>query len=337
MSATSKAREASPRPVYAVTGEDEAVIAAEVRTLLEDILGPRDASLVVEEYGPDAQNTIDVGAVIDSFTTPPFLVDRRIIVLRDAGLLSKDEAKRIAAVLDPPPPGSVLILAGSRGTIPIELRKVAKAVGDVIDLSIRQKGERTAYLNEHLRLGPVRLSKEAQTRLADQLGGDLGRLGGILGTLASAYGEGVTVDAEMLEPFLGSLGSVPVYDLTGAIEVGETVKALTTVDRLMGPGGISGHEILASLDTMVSRLARLDGADIASVADVMALLSIKSEYPAKKILGLARRLDSETIRRAVALVAQADLDLKGHTGLEERMIIDILVARLSRMLRAGRR
>ena len=40
---------------------------------------------MVEEFGGPNVDAIDVGAVIDACTTPPFLVERRVVVLRQAG------------------------------------------------------------------------------------------------------------------------------------------------------------------------------------------------------------------------------------------------------------
>jgi DNA polymerase-3 subunit delta len=67
------------------------------------------------------------------------------------------------------------------------------------------------------------------------------------------------------------------------------------------------------------------------------LLGIK-EYPAKKLLGTFNALGTDRVARALQLVAQADIDLKGATALEPTLIMEILVARLAKMSEgAGRR
>ena len=43
---------------------------------------------MVEEFGGPGAEQLDVGAVIDACTTPPFLVERRVVVVRDAGQLN---------------------------------------------------------------------------------------------------------------------------------------------------------------------------------------------------------------------------------------------------------
>jgi len=326
----------NPKPVYLIAGDDPSLVANEVRDLLDNLIGDRDPTLVVEEVGGAGSEELDVGSVIDSFMTPPFLVDLRVVVVRDIGRLNSDDAKRVLQALDSPPPGAAMILVAGHGAMPRGFSKSIGSHGEIIDVTARRFNERKSYLTSHLRDAPIRLSADAQKSLSTHLGEDLGRLNGLLETLSAAYGEGVTVDVDMLEPFLGSQGSVPIFDLTDAIDRGELATALGIIDRMMGPGGTSAHVIVASLDSHFSRVARLDGTDIRSGEEAATLLGVNA-FPAKKALDLARKFDTATISSAIALVADADLDLKGMSGLEDRMIIEILVARLSRLSGASRR
>jgi DNA polymerase-3 subunit delta len=328
-------RASSLVPIVVVTGEDDAMIASEVRLVLDELLGERDPGLVVEEVAGLGGEELDVGAVIDAYTTPPFLVDRRIVVVRDAGRLDKEGVARLIAAIDPPSPGAALVLVKGSKAIPAAIVKKASALGRVVDVSIRKSAAKREFVAEHLRHAAVRLSSGAQKLLEAHLGEDLGRLDGILATLAAAYGEGVSVDEAMLAPFLGTKGSVPIFDLTDALESGNIAVALGIVGRMMGPGGISGHEILASIDNHVTRAARLQGAAVGTGDDAAALLKIHA-FPAKKALNLARRLDVEALSDCLRLIMEADLSLKGRSGLDEQLVIEILVARLTRALGAMR-
>ena len=61
-------------------------------------------------------------------------------------------------------------------------------------------------------------------------------------------------------------------------------------------------------------------------------LGIKgSTFPAKKALTQSRRLGPDGVARAIALLARADVDLRGASGLEPQTVIQVLVARLSRL------
>ena len=322
-------------PVVLITGDDAAMVATEVRRVLDGLLGDRDPALVIEEVGGAGSEGPDVGAIIDAYTTPPFLVDRRIVVVREAGALDKEAATRLVAVMDPPPPGAALVLIGGGGRLSTVLTKKVAQLGKVHDVGVRKAAQKREFVAEHLRHGSVRLSASAQKMLETHLGEELGRIDGMLETLSAAYGEGVTVDESMLQPFLVARGSVPIWDLTDALEAGSIPRALSVLDRMMGPGGASAHEVLASIDNHVSRAARLQGAPVTSGEDAAAVLGVHA-FPAKKSLDLSRRLDLERLRDCLAFIAQADLDLKGMSGLDDRVIIEILVARLTQRLSARR-
>jgi hypothetical protein len=47
---------------------------------------------VVEEHGGPGAPDLDVGIIIDALTTPPFITDRRVVVVRDAGRLVAADA-----------------------------------------------------------------------------------------------------------------------------------------------------------------------------------------------------------------------------------------------------
>ena len=68
---------------------------------------------------------------------------------------------------------------------------------------------------------------------------------------------------------------------------------------------------------------------------------MNSAFVGKKALEQSRRLGSARIGQAIELLADADLDVKGATGLPPELVVEILVARLSRQTRqtppAGRR
>lgn len=329
------ARGKEPKAAYAILAEDEALVANETAKLVADLLGDRDASLVLEEHRAERGTEFDVGPVIDAFLTPPFLVDRRIVVVRGAGSLTAEPAKALVNALAEPPAGAILVLAGGGGALPAPLKKAVKSVGEIIEIATRTGGQRKTYFEELLRSGPVRLNAQARATMADHLGEDLSRLPGLLDTLAAAYGEGVTIDVDILRPFLGKKGTVPIWDLTDRIESGKVDDALQMVDRMMGPGGVSAHVLVASFDNRFSQLVMLDGADVRSGDDVVAIIG-GSPYVASKLFALSKRLPHEALVRALDLIGDADLALKGGSGLEERLIIEILVARLAYLCAARR-
>jgi len=333
----SPAATAAVRSAYLVKGDDPSLVAQQAHALVDRLVGDGDPSLMVEEYGSPSADQVDVGAVIDACTTPPFLVERRVVVLRDAGQLSAADGKRLSAYLDDPLPTTVLVVVAGGGTVPAALSKQVGAVGEVLDSSVgRTDRQRSQWLADHLKGAAVRLDARATARLADHLGGDMGRLSGLLGTLASAYGQGATVTVEELEPFLGEAGSVAPWDLTDAVDAGDATGALSVLHRMLGASGSHPLVVMGTLHRHYRQMLRLDGSGISSPEAAAEALGLKSPYPAKKALAQSRRLGTAGVARAIRLLADADLDVRGATSLPGEVVLEVLVARLSRLARPVR-
>ena len=90
--------------------------------------------------------------------------------------------------------------------------------------------------------------------------------------------------------------------------------------------------MLATLHTHFGRMLRLDGADAPDESAAAQILGMTgSTYPAKKALVQSRRLGSAAIGRSIVLLADADLALKGTVEWPGDLVLEVLVARLSRL------
>jgi DNA polymerase-3 subunit delta len=324
----------APASAYLVRGDEPALVAQALTDLLAEVLDGRDPATAVEEHGAGGLD-IEVDRVVDALTTPPFLVDRRVVVVRDAGRLLAVDGARIAACLDAPVEGVVLVLAAGGGSVPAALSGAVQKKGKLVDSDPGRGRARTQWIGEQLRAAPVRLDARAAARVGEHLGQDLGRLRSLVDSLAAAYGEGAAVDEEQLTPFLGEAGSVAPWDLTDAIDAGDAAGALDALTRLLGPGAVHPLAVMGILHRHVQAMLRLDGSSVTTPEEAAALLGTRSVFPARKALEQGRRLGAARIGRAVILLAEADLDLRGRTGLDDRTVLEVLVARLARLSAGG--
>ena len=318
---------------YLVRGDDPTLVAQEARVLIDRLVGDRESSFVVEEHGASGED-LDVKAVIDACLTPSFLGDRRVVVVRDAGRIGAAEAAGLAAAVADPLPTTVLVLVGGAGTVPQALVKAVTANGELVDASAGTGRERTSWVADHLKDAPLRFDAGARARVQAHLGDDLGRLSGIIETLVAAYGEGAPISIDELEPFLGSAGAVPPWDLTDAIDSGSIAGALSALRRMLDAGGRHPTEVIGVLHRHYSNMLALDGVTQLDAAEAAQLLGVRSPFVAKKAMEQGRRLGTERIAQAINLLADADLDVKGRTALPSDLVLEVLVARLGRQMRA---
>lgn len=325
----------TPKPVYMVRGDDPALLAESVRTLVAGVLGAEDGPLAVEDFTLEAGDDQLVAALLDACLTPPFLTARRVVVAANAGALAAAQGARLVAYLERPLDTTVLVLVGGGGTVPAKLVSAVKKAGEVIDAGLPRQGrDRTGWLVERLKSAPVSLDAAAGNLLGQHLGEDLGRVAGLLETLASTYGPGARIGRDELEPFLGEAGGVAPWDLTDALDRGDGQSALVTLHRLMHAGDRHPLVVMATLHRHYGAMLRLDGSGARTDAEAAAALGIKgSTYPAKKALVQSRRLGSTGVRRAIRLLAEADLDLRGAKTWPEELVMEVLVARLCQLAR----
>ena len=137
-----------------------------------------------------------------------------------------------------------------------------------------------------------------------------------------------------MEPFLGSKSDVPPWELTDAIDSGQISVALEKLDRMIRGGERHSLAVMATLGAHYQRALALDGASVSNEKEAAALLGIKgSTFPAKKALALSRKLGPNRIAKAVHLLADADIDLRGGSAVPAEGVMEVLVARLASLAR----
>jgi DNA polymerase-3 subunit delta len=342
--------------VYLVKGNDPVLRDQVVNEVVAELLGPDDRTLALEDFtvpgrsgdgdegavgGAEAREAI-VAAVLNAASSPPFMTARRIIVVRDAGALTAADAELIGRYLVEPLETSVIVFVGGGGTLPAALTKKLKDVGAVERAPDSEKTSdvlagAAKAANLHLRPDAVKL-------VTTHLGEDAGRVGSLMEMLGAAYGDDATLESADVAPYLGEAGSVPSYQLTNAIEAGDSARALEVLHRLLhAPNARDAKpmhplQVLATLLGYYRRLLRLDDASVHTSADAVAALGGRvKEFPARKALDAARTLGTDGIRQAFDALYQADLDLKGARGIPSDAVVEVLVVRLARLSRAGAR
>ena len=197
--------------------------------------------------------------------------------------------------------------------------------------------ERTGWFEEQISEAGLRLDAQALQLLAGWLGEDAGRLQGVLDTLLSTFGGETLLRSSDIEPFLGEAGGIPPWDLTDAIDSGNTTKSLRALHRMIGAGDRHPLQVMSILHGHYVKLLALDGSGARDEVSAAAAMGIKPGFPAKKALDQFRRMGAGSVNRAIGLLAQADLDLRGAKEWPDELVMEVLVARLSRLAVSQRR
>jgi DNA polymerase-3 subunit delta len=318
-----------------------------VHNVINEALGELDPSFALQDF---TAKDVTLGSgesslprVMEALYTPPFLVERRVVVVRDAQLLVADEVAQLTQWMDDPAPGTILILA----VVGSKANKLVKASSEVVEVNVGSRvADRVAFVKAKMEEYDVVLDHSAAQKVAEQVGDDVARVDALARTLQSIYGTAPLVFAR-IEPYLGEAGDVPVWDLTDAIDAGDATKAIVVARRMLESRRRAGLQLVSMLQRHYINMARLEGSDARTKEEAAILLGINA-FPAGKSLQLAQRLGGERLTTAVHWIAEADLALKGGVSyggkdlesdldMTELTVTEILVARLARLSGGARR
>lgn len=343
-------------PAVLLKGSDDVILGEEVGNLVRAMVGDGDRTMMVAELGIDdhvRDDDYSIGPLVDAAQTPPFLTDRRVVVARAAAVFStKDAVAPLVAYLADPLPTTSLVLVWEKdprpgrsartAAVPKSLADaIAGAGGVVVDTSPATGRAQSGWIEDRLAEASVDFDAAARRAVVDHLGEEVGRLPSLLALLEGVFGAGSKLGVGDIEPYLGEAGDVAPWDLTDAIDAGDTARALAVLERMMAGGGRHPIQIMATLTNHYLRMVRLDDPEVRGEKAAAEVLGIKgSTFPAKKALDGAKRLGPDRLAEIVGLLAQADLDLRGTKAWPPELVVEVLVARLagrSRSTARGRR
>lgn len=330
-----------------VVGTDATMVYDALHNVVASALGDLDPSFALQDF---TAKDVTLGSgesalprVMEALYTPPFLVERRVVVVRDAQLLVADEVTQLLSWMSAPAPGTVLIV----GVVGAKSNKLVKAASEVVEVNVGSRvADRVAFVKSKLDEYRVVIDHATAQRVAEQVGDDVARIDALARTLQSIYGT-APLTFSHLEPYLGDAGDVPVWDLTDAIDAGDATKAIVVARRMLESRRRAGLQIVSMLQRHYLNIARLEGSDARSKEEAATLLGINA-FPAGKSLALAERLGAARVTTAVRWITEADLALKGGVSyggkdldsdldVTELTVIEVLVARLARLSFGARR
>ncbi len=330
-----------------MVGSDATMVYDALRNVVAAALGDLDPASALEDFTVrDVAATSSesvLARVLEALNTPPFLSERRVVVVRDAQSLLSDESNEVAKWITNPAPGVVLVL----GVVGTKASKLVKAAGEVVDVNVSSRThDRVAYVKDKLAEYGVNVDHAVAQGITERVGDDVARVDSLARTLASIFAS-APLSLEQVTPYLGDAGDVPEWDLTDAIDKGNVAAAIVVARRMLDSKSRAGLQIVNALQRHYLRMARLEGSDARGDDEAASLLGIH-RFPAGKALRVAQRLGPERITAAVHLITNADVDLKGGvsyggkdltTDLDatELTVIEVLIARLARLTQGARR
>ena len=322
--------------VYLITGSDSRLISAKLTDLTDQLIGDGDRNTMYEshdlETGTAEDREVAIANAVMGAQTESLFGDQRVVVLRGLQEATVEQLKPLVKYLEKPLEVTHLVITAEG--------KLAKSTTDALKNAgattfntspPSRKNDLTTWFMEQFTEAGLKLDSSAVAAIMNWLGQDQARLPSLIDVLSSTYGTAKKLSTVDVEPFLGDQGSVLPWDLTDAIDRSDSATALAMLRRMLRSGEYHPLQVMSLLHGHYTKLMKLDGPDVRSAQDAMSLIGSKSDFQAKKYLSTYQRMGSRNISSAVQLLARADIDLRGGKDLEEELIMEILIARLSRL------
>jgi DNA polymerase-3 subunit delta len=284
-------------PVYLLAGEEFLVDEALARIRLETGADPL-SEVSFEARTPAAE-------LLGALDTPSLLGGIRLVIVRDAQDLLKEQAKALQAYLERPSESSTLVLVSSGRT---KLDGTVKKIGTVVALEAPKGRRLVAWLKQRAKMHSLALDDRAAWTLIDAVGNELRDLDSALVQLATGLGPGRPSPADIRKA-LPRAADQRIYTFTDAVGDRRVGPAMTSLRRLLDQGE-EPLVLFGALAAQMRRMLRARGIAERGAAAVGELLGLPT-WRAERLTKQARSYREEELVASLQLLADTDVEMKG--------------------------
>jgi DNA polymerase III delta subunit len=317
-----------------VSGDDEVMV--------EEALSEEISQLRVG-YGNDVElfscvaGEIDIREFLGSGAQAPMFARAIVLVVRRIDRLSDEDGQRCVDALEQIAADNHVLLSAA-GSVKKSLAAYLKTQATSRETKLSSDRSREGYVVAALTSSGLRLSPDAKRAVIDALGNDVGMVHSVLSVVGSSFAPGLLIDADDLEPYLPKGGDLPPWKLTQLIEGGKTVEALAMLERMMVFDQKPAPLLLSVLTRYFCDLAALGSTTLRTAeAQNGALVATggkaKAPFVVTKLHGVATRLTLLDYQRVFQLLSESERSVRGGSALSALNVMELLVARLSEMMR----
>jgi DNA polymerase-3 subunit delta len=320
--------------VYAVHGDDAFLRRETLSAIVKTVLDGEADDLAAVRIAGDHATLADV---LDEVRTPSFFHKRKIVIVESADPFVTAHRKELEAYVEHCSKMGSLVLLVKTWPANTRLAKLVERVG----LSVECKGPPERDLGSWLthrakQQWSVELDEDAARLLLELVGPEIGLLVNELEKLVVYVGSRAKIHTDDVARMVGAGRIETVWKALDAATSGRGDVALDHLDRLIA----AGEHPIAILSGISFSLLKVHHAgqlrrDGMRLEDACREAGMKV-YPGllEKVRQQHAHLGPKRVDEIPGLLLRADLDLKGASQLEPRVVLETLLVVLSRPRRA---
>ena len=316
------------KPLYALVGEDEALVRTAVGLLKAAVDRPELPGSVTR----DLEELPEPAEVFDELRTTPFmgLEGLRLVIVRDGEEFVNANREALGRYLDSPPRTAVLALCCSGLDRRTSIGKAMARSGLIVACARLKWAEAKTWIRQEARRRGKTFTPQAVSALVEAVGPNVAALDSELEKLALYAGENGTIAERDVEDVVPASRTRSMFDLSEAIAGGDTPGALRLTERLLLRGR-RPEEIVGFLGAQMRRLWRVKRmlSEGKTQTEIQKALGMR-DFAVQKSARLVRRREDQWLAERMRLLAEADAEMKTTSlvAREQLVWVTALVARL---------
>ena len=323
-----------PRPVCVVFGEEAFLRRQVVARLRKAVVGDEDGDFSASVFdGPGAA----LPDVLDELSTVAmFGGGRRLVVVEAADPFVTRYRAELEDYVAKPKSTGLLVLDVKSWPGNTRLAKAVATSGLAVDCSSPKSVQRVKWIRFWAtEAHNVHLASSAAELLVEMVGTELGLVDQEIARLALTVKPGEKLTAAMVQRTAGSWRSKTTWEMLDAALLGNVREAMLQLDRLF----LSGEHPVAILGQISATLRRLAAATRTVLQAEAAGRRVNLQaalrgagikpFVLQKAERQLRHLGRHRGGQLYRWLLQADLDLKGASSLDPRLVLQRLILRLA--------
>ena len=309
--------------VFLFIGEDSYLKAKAIDKLSVSVSGGLSTDMDHKVlYGGDT----DVTEILSYVNTPPFLSEKRFVVIKEFEKLSKEDKARLALYMEKPSKSAYLVLDLKDDSIIKEHGRIAKHV------NVRRFGALTdtefiSWVRQFLASVDKKIDESAIADLKELQGQNLMSLAQELNKLIAFVGERENIGAGDVEELVGKSVEASGFDLGWAVGRKDINGAIKLISDLL-VAGRRPQEIIGILCWYFKMLVKAKAFQAKGESDyyISGVLNTRRKQSDELCLS-AKTMTWAQLKSKMEILLEADLDIK-RTRLDPNLVLEFAAIRL---------
>ena len=314
-------------PVVVVYGKERFLKLEAIKEVARAVLGPDSDDLGLTRL---AGSQADLKTVVDSLLTVSMWNPRQVVLVEDADEFVSNFREGLEAYLGRPAKKAVLILDVKSWPSTTRLAKKVAAIGLPLDCGELKGPALLAWITKACRnRHGKKIDRQATQLLVDLAGTELGLIDQELAKLAAYVGAAPSIDAIAVERLVGGWKTETTWKMLDAVRDGQMATALELLDKLLTAGEHS-LKLFGGVNYVFRPVAKATELSRQGkpLPEALTAGGVKP-FNVQQMIPFLKRIGRPRAERILTWLLRADLDLKGASGLPDRIIVERLLAQLA--------